>query len=240
MSNGFVLLYSLSLVTKIANMKPTSAKYDIVFWDLDGTLSNSKEGIFNAIFYACDKEGVSHPNEEVLNSFIGPPLYVSFMKHFYPKDEAKARQMVDYYREYYSSKGIYENSLYPGILEIVQDLHDLKVPQYLVTAKPTPYAKIVLEHSKIDHIIKEVHGSNMDGSRSGKKEIIRDIFKVNPSLKKKKIVMIGDRYYDIVGGKHHKLKTIAVLYGFGSEDELYEHLPNFTAANDTQLRQLLF
>lgn len=220
-------------------MQANSAKYDIIFWDLDGTLSDSREGIFNALIYAIEKMGLKVPEEDVLNSFIGPPLYKSFMDHFFPEDENKAREGVKYYREYYTVKGIYENQLYPGIEALIKDIHSTGTPQFLVTAKPTPYAKIVLEHSKIDHIIKEVHGSNMDGSRSGKAEIIRDIFKAHPALKKKKIVMIGDRYYDIEGAKKHKLKSIAVLYGFGTEDELYSYLPNFTAKNSEELRKLL-
>lgn len=200
-------------------------KYDIYFWDLDGTISNSQEGIFNSIKYALDKLNIEHPNQEVLNSFIGPPLYVSFMKHWFPRNERMARKAVSYYREYYADKGIYENTNYDGINEILESIKSKGAILIVATAKPTQYAKEVLKHSNIDHLFSDVYGSNMDGSRSSKIEIIKDIFKDHPEYKSKKCVMIGDRYYDLRGAKHHKIDGIGVLYGFGTKEELEAESP---------------
>ena len=200
-------------------------KYDIYFWDLDGTISNSQEGIFNSIKYALDKLNLEHPSQEVLNSFIGPPLYVSFMKHWFPNDEEMGHKAVAYYREYYADKGIYENTNYEGINEVLESIKSKGATLILATAKPTQYAKIVIEHAKVDHLFSEVYGSNMDGSRSSKVEIIRDIFKDYPEFKFKKCVMIGDRYYDLKGAQHHNIDGIGVLYGFGTKEELEAESP---------------
>ncbi len=214
-------------------------RYHNYFWDLDGTISNSAEGIFNSIKFALKKLELDIPSQEVLNSFIGPPLYVSFMKYWFPKNEKMGHYAVELYREYYAEKGIYENSLYEGIDSILTEIKSNGGKLYLATAKPTDYAKIVLKHSKIDHLFEDVYGSNMDGSRSSKVEIIRDLFNNYPTMKNDKCVMIGDRYYDLAGANHHNIDGIGVLYGFGTKEELEKENPKHIISKTVDFKNIL-
>jgi phosphoglycolate phosphatase len=214
-------------------------KYDVYFWDLDGTISNSQEGIFNSILYSVQKLGLKKPSLDTLRSFIGPPLYESYMKNWFPNDKDSAQEAVRLYREYYTEKGVFQNEVYPGIKYLIQTLSLHGAKHFIATAKPTLYAEIVIDHSGIKDQFIEVFGSHLDGSRSSKIEIIRDIFLTYPELKSKKCVMIGDRYYDLLGANHHNIDGIGVLYGFGSHEELSKEDPKGLANNSKELRGLL-
>lgn len=220
-------------------MKPT-AKYDNYFWDLDGTISNSQEGIYNSILYSLDKLGIEKASEEVLRSFIGPPLYVSYMKHWYPGDEEKAQYAVSLYREYYQEKGIFENSVFEGIKDILINLKSAGANLFVTTAKPTDFAQIVIKHSGLEDLFIEVFGSHMDGSRANKKDLIQAVYDNYPDVKNQKNIIIGDRYYDLQGGNHHGIDTAAVLFGYGSIDELYAEKPTYICKDSQELKRSLF
>lgn len=214
-------------------------KYDNYFWDLDGTISNSQEGIYNSIIYSLDKLNIPVPEEHILRSFIGPPLYVSYMKYWFPDNESKAQNAVKLYREYYQEKGIYENSVFIGISSILRDLKDRGAKLFVTTAKPTKYAKIVLEHTGLLDLFEEVFGSHMDGSRANKKDLIQAVYDSYPSTINGKNIIIGDRYYDLQGGNHHKIDTAAVLFGYGSLEELNAEKPTYTCLDHNELRKAL-
>lgn len=215
-------------------------KYDNYFWDLDGTISNSQEGIYNSILYSLDKLNIPKPEEHVLRSFIGPPLYVSYMKYWFPGNEEKAQHAVSLYREYYQEKGIYENSVFSGIENILSELKKGGAKLFVTTAKPTKYAKIVLQHTGLEQYFEEVFGSHMDGSRANKKELIQAVYDEFPETNKGKNIIIGDRYYDLQGGNHHQIDTAAVLFGYGSMDELQAENPTYLCIDYNELNQALF
>ena len=191
--------------------------YQHILFDLDGTLTDPQEGIINSIQYALKRFGVKRENAELLH-FIGPPLHKSFQGIF--ETEEKAFEAVAVYREYYAVKGIYENKLFDGITQLLQLLQSNNKILHIATSKPTIFAEQILEHFNIQQYFKTIVGSNLDGTRTEKKEIIQEVINRIPNANVNELVMIGDRMYDVIGGKHFKMDTIAVTFGYGTLREL--------------------
>ncbi|PFK33503.1 phosphoglycolate phosphatase [Bacillus cereus] len=195
--------------------------YTTFLFDLDGTLTDPKEGIVNSVLYALRKMGIDELNQEELESFIGPPIQHSFADR-YEMDEKQVEQAVFYFREYLKKSGLLENRIYEGIPYILQELKDKEKRLFVATSKPTIFAKQVLEHFNLLHFFEEIVGSNLDGTRIKKDEIIEHIFHTHPELKREEVVMVGDRKHDIIGANCNGIDSIGVLYGYGSEEELKE------------------
>ncbi len=192
--------------------------YKNILFDLDGTLTDPKQGITKSVQYALAKFGIQVDNLDTLDPFIGPPLLDSFMA-FYDFDENQAKQAIVYYREYFSVTGIYENEIYPGIEELLKVLKKKGRRLVVATSKPTVFAEEILRYFKIESYFDGVYGSQLDGSMVEKTEIIEHIIK-NVLPQDESIVMIGDRKYDIIGARNNGIDSIAAGYGYGSEDEL--------------------
>lgn len=190
-----------------------------LFFDLDGTLTDSSEGIFNSILYAVRKLGYREPDLTELTSYVGPPLLDSFQKN-YQLDEADGEQAVAAYREYYRETGITELTVYDGIEATLAALSQ-KYELYVATSKPEVFAKQILKTIKLDQYFQGIYGANLEGDRSKKGDIIRYGVAQLPEATGESI-MVGDRSHDIIGGKENQMKTIGVLYGFGSQAELVE------------------
>ncbi len=192
----------------------------IVLFDLDGTITDSSEGIVNSIKYALSRLGFPEEPTEKIKQFIGPPLQQTFKINYGIDDYQNA---VTIYREYYAEKGIYENRLYDGIVAVLDQLKNEGYTIGLATGKPTYYSHIILKHFKIDHYFDAVVGSNMDGTRGEKPEIIRDVLaELNYDKELHEVVMIGDRKHDVHGAHHHQIKCIGVTYGYAEGNELIE------------------
>jgi phosphoglycolate phosphatase len=192
--------------------------YSTVFFDLDGTLVDSGEGVRNSVEYALKKFGIEVENKDSLSCFIGPPLTVSF-KTFYGFDDENADRGVAYYREYYKDKGIFEGYVYDGIEETLKRLKAAGKKVMVATSKPEEYAKRVLEKFGIAKYFDFIAGATMDEkTRANKIEIMQYAFDscgASPS----DTIMVGDRLFDIEGAKHFGMECIAVLYGYGSMEE---------------------
>lgn len=193
--------------------------YKSVLFDLDGTITDSAEGIIHAVLFAVKKLALKTPSEEQLYSFIGPPLVDSFEK-LYGLNNQEAEKAVAYYREYYQEKGIFENYVYKGIPEVLASLKEKGCQLYLATSKPEIYAKQILNHFNLTHYFKGIYGASLDGKRSKKVDVIQYALKEANILNLKETIMIGDRSHDILGAKENGLATIGVLYGFGDQREL--------------------
>ena len=190
----------------------------IVLFDLDGTITDSSEGIVNSIKYALSRLGFPEEPTEKIKQFIGPPLQQTFKINYGISDYQNA---VTIYREYYAEKGIYENRLYDGSVAVLDQLKNEGYTIGLATGKPTYYSHIILKHFKIDHYFNAVVGSNMNGTRGEKPEIIRDVLaELNYDKELHEVVMIGDRKHDVHGAHHHQIKCIGVTYGYAEGDEL--------------------
>ena len=201
-------------------------KYSTILFDLDGTLTDPQVGITKSVQYALRRMGIIEPNLEKLIPFIGPPLAESF-RVFYEMDEMQEWQSVQYYREYFSETGIFENSVYPGIPELLSSLRQEGKVLGVATSKPEVFARRILEHFSLDNFFHTVVGSNLDGSMVEKDEVVAcALRKIQPS-DLGSVVMVGDRKHDVFGAKKNAIDSIAVGYGYGTEEELNQAKPTF-------------
>lgn len=191
-----------------------------LLFDLDGTLTDPMVGITSSVQYALEKFGIHVRYLKELIPFIGPPLAESFQK-FYGFSKEDAERAIQYYREYYAPKGIFENEVYEGIPEMLAHLTEAGFTLLVATSKPTVFARKVLKHFGMEDYFSFVGGSELDGSRTKKAEVISYILKTC-GIEAKEAIMIGDRRHDIEGGKACGLESVGVLYGYGTEQELTE------------------
>ena len=192
-----------------------------VFFDLDGTVTESAPGIINSVVYAIKKLGVRMPSEEELLKFVGPPLSDSFVKYC-GVDPSKTKEAINSFREYFAERGIFENNVYPGIPELTATLKSLGVKQILATSKPQLFAERILTHFNLIANFDGVFGNSMDEKYTDKALLLRDII-AKEGIKGddlKNCVMVGDRSSDISGAHKAGIRAIGVLYGYGDRPEL--------------------
>ena len=188
-----------------------------IFFDLDGTLTDSAPGIIHSVQYALKKYGIE-AEENDLRSFIGPPLVHSFQERF-GFDHDKALEAVAYYREYFTAGGMFENSVYPGVEEMLQKLKEEGLMLAVATSKPEFFSKQILEHFALTRYFDFIGGAAMDETRTTKVEVLSyalQELQVDPA----KAVMIGDRENDMEAASLLGTESIGVLYGYGSKEEL--------------------
>jgi len=195
--------------------------YTTFLFDLDGTLTDPKEGIVNSVLYALKQLGIEELHVSELESFIGPPIQQSLVER-YNMNEGEVERAVFYFREYLKQRGLLENNVYEGIPNLLKQLKDTGNRLFIATSKPTVFAKQVLEHFQLTDYFQDIIGSNLDGTRIKKEEIIAHILQTNEDLNKEEIVMIGDRKHDIIGANYNGIASVGILYGYGSETELNE------------------
>lgn len=209
-----------------------------IFFDLDGTLTDPGEGITNSVAYALKKYGIEVSQKKSLYKFIGPPLINSFMEHYgFTKEQAATA--IDYFREYFSTKGIFENRLYDGITPLLKDLKAKNLQIVLATSKPEKFAVQILKHFEIYSYFDFIAGATMSENRTDKAEVIAYALKELNLTDTSSILMVGDREYDISGAHFHNIKAIGVEYGYGSLEELTASDADFTAKTVKDLHNLL-
>lgn len=211
--------------------------FDYLFFDLDGTLTDPAQGITNSFVHALKYFGIEIPSYETLCTFIGPPLPETFKTQF-GFDEQKVAEGVIKYREYFATKGLLENSVYPGIPELLAGLKAAGKKLVVATSKPEEYSVRIIEHFGLAQYFENVCGSLMDESRSKKDEVIAYAIERNHISDKSKILMIGDRKHDILGAKKIGLKSCGVLFGYGSREELEEAGADFISENLSRLDKI--
>ena len=192
--------------------------FDFVLFDLDGTLTDSYDGIINSVRHSLKKLGAPCPDDKRLKCFIGPPLWDSFVTHC-GFDKQTAERAVEYYREYYSVNGWQENKVYDGVEEMLQGLKAKGKTLGVATSKPEHYSKKIVNLFGLDKYFDFVAGATFDESRSTKDKVIAYALE-QTNVPKSRIVMVGDRSHDISGAKANGLKSIGVLYGYGDRAEL--------------------
>lgn len=193
--------------------------YDIILFDLDGTLTDPGEGITNSVAYALEKCGVPAPERSSLYKFIGPPLMDSFQR-FYGFSEEQAKTAVFYYREYFREKGMLENQVYDGVEEMLKTLQNAGKRLFVATSKPEEFARQILTHFGLAQYFEYIAGATMDQTRNAKDAVIAYALETCHVTDVSRAVMVGDREHDILGAKKAGLPAIGVLFGYGSEEEL--------------------
>jgi phosphoglycolate phosphatase len=188
-----------------------------LFFDLDGTLTDPEQGITACIRYALRELNLSIADNIDLTRYIGPPLLGSFEELC--KDKQQANRALEYFRQRFTTHGLYENRLYDGITEALSELASQQHAIYVVTSKPTIFAIRIIEHFKLAVYFKDVYGSDLDGSRADKTELIAHVLEQR-SCSSEHTVMIGDRRFDIQGAKNNGILAIGAVWGHGTEQEL--------------------
>lgn len=238
---------------------------EYLLFDLDGTLTDSSEGITKSVQYGLESIGIQVEDLNELLCFIGPPLEYSF-KEFYHLDEENMKTAVAKYRERYNQVGKFENALYPGMAALLKDMKKRGKHLALATSKPEYFARQILQHFHVEQYFDVVVGSGLDGTFGTKEEVVeealRQLFAEEGTEKKnhagnahetsaggkkvtltkeqqEKTAMIGDRRFDVEGGKRHGLVTIGVEYGFAGEGELKEAKADYIVRTVEELHELL-
>ena len=190
-----------------------------LLFDLDGTLTNPQEGITKCVQHALRAFGIEEPDLEKLIPFIGPPLIQSFME-FYNMSEEDARKAVAVYRERFSTVGLFENFPYPGIADMLAELKAQGKILAVASSKPTIYVRRILEKFELAPYFDVIEGSNLDGTRVDKKEVIAEVLSQLDNPSADDLLMIGDRKFDVIGARETGFGCVGVRFGFAAPDEL--------------------
>ena len=210
-----------------------------ILLDLDGTLTESGEGIIKSVQYALEKMGRPEKNQDKLKVFIGPPIIEQFIE-FAGLDKENAKVAVKHYRERFSKIGIFENRLYPGIEDLLNELKEKGNTLAVASSKPEVFVKQILEHFKLTHFFREIVGSTMDETRTTKSEVICEALeRLNMKDKRNEIIMVGDKKHDVEGARKHGVYCIAVSYGYGTLEELEKTSPDKIVNTVYELKKVL-
>ena len=187
-----------------------------ILFDLDGTLTDSGEGIINCAILALEHFGCPIPSREALRVFVGPPLHESFIRHGVPAD--KADEAIAVYRSRYIPIGAYENTPYPGIRELLEALVADGHTLYVATSKPEEMSIKILEHFDLAKYFTMICGASLDASRSSKEDVIAYLLRQNGRADN--MIMVGDTKFDVLGARHHGIDTVGVSWGYGTVEDM--------------------
>ena len=212
-------------------------RWDTVLFDMDGTLTDSQEGIVKSVSYALERLGRELPPRDTLTAFIGPPLHESFSA-ICGMDEAETERAVCEFRDYFARRGWAENVPYEGMAEFLAALHAAGLRLVIATSKPEEFARRVLRHFELAQYFDDICGSRLEDKSSADKASV-----VRTALMRADVtghaVMVGDRRHDIYGAHANGLEAIGVLYGYGSREELSAAGADFLAADLNELKTAL-
>lgn len=212
-------------------------RYSTIFFDLDGTLTDPGEGITNSVMHALKKYGIEGRNREEFYSFIGPPLHESFGKYLGCSEEESLRA-VEYYREYYRDRGIFENRVYDGIPELLERLKNAGYILAVASSKPEVFVKMILEHYGLEKYFDFAGGALLDGSRVKKADVISHVLNNLPT--RGEILMVGDREHDVLGAADFGMDCLGVTFGYGSRQELENAGAKYIADSPEEIGKIIF
>lgn len=213
-------------------------QFNTVLFDLDGTLTDPKEGITKSAAYALHRLGIEVKHLDDLCCFIGPPLIDSFQEYCGLSKE-QAELAVRYYRERFRTKGVFENILLDGVIPMLQALKEQGKRLAIASSKPEVFAKQIAEHFEIAPYFDFICGCGLDGARNTKAEVIAYAMEKLSNPSKESVVMVGDRKHDIIGAAQNGIDSIGVLVGYGSREELETAGANEIAETIEQLKMML-
>jgi len=222
----------------IRKLSKTPHNRKTLLFDLDGTLTDPSEGITRCIQHALECLGLPYPSRDSLKQYIGPSLRWTFPRLLGSDDGALTEQAVTYFRERYGTVGLFENEPYRGVAELLTSLQKDGYPMYVVTSKPTVYARRIIPHFGLDRYFLDVFGPELDGRFDEKCELVEHVLR-QCALDPAETAMIGDRARDIESGKANGTRTIGVTYGFGTEGELAVAGPDLICDRPAEICQAL-
>ena len=187
-----------------------------VLFDLDGTLTDSGEGIINCAVFAMERLGIPVPPREELGVFVGPPLWDTFRQFGVPAD--RVDEAVEIFRSRYVPIGKFENTPYPGIRETLEALRAQGRKLYVATSKPEVTAREILEHFDLSRYFTEICGATIDKTRSSKEDVIAYLLSLDAC--RENSVMVGDTAFDVIGAAAHGIPTIGAAWGYGKTEDM--------------------
>ena len=211
---------------------------EYILFDLDGTLTDPKIGITSCVKNSLESFGIEVESLDDLVCFIGPPLKESFMV-YYGMDDEQAEKAVEKYRERFAPIGIFENAVFDGIAQMLEKLKNAGKTVALATSKPEIFAKQIMEHFDLAKYCSFMAGSELNGSRVEKADVITYCLENLGVKDPAKAIMVGDRKHDILGAAKNGLESIGVLFGYGSREELSEAGADYIVSDVAQLEALL-
>ena len=206
-----------------------------ILFDLDGTLTDSGEGIINCAILALEHYGLPIPDRDVMRTFVGPPLGDSFLRHGVPED--KIPEAIAIYRERYIPIGAFENTPYPGVRELLEELKTRGYTLFVATSKPETTSVKILEHFDLAKYFDRICGASNDLSRNSKEAVIEYLLELNGRTDN--MIMVGDTKFDIIGAKAHGIPAIGVSWGYGKVEEMVEAGAVAIAHNTDELLSLI-
>lgn len=210
-------------------------KYSVILFDLDGTLTDSGDGIINCATLALEHFHLPIPSKEVMREFVGPPLHDTFIKFGVPED--KADLAVEVYRSRYHTIGKFENTPYPGIVQLLKTLKEKGATLLVATSKPEALSIEILEKFGLASYFYRICGASLDRSRVSKTDVIAYLLQSYGASDK--IVMVGDTVFDVIGAAAHGIPTIGVSWGYGNTKEMIDAGATNIANNTNELLELL-
>lgn len=225
-------------MSKSAEFSVTMANFDYVIFDFDGTVVDTGEGITKSLQYSFREMGREVPDMSDLKRFIGPPIYYSYT-HFYGVGEDEVQEYIRKYRERYKIKGIYECHLYDGITELIDSLKKNGIRVGIASSKPEHLIYSVADFLGVTQKFDAIVGVKIDDSNhSTKTGLVLEAMKQMGATDKSKVLMVGDRLYDIDGAKGAGVSSCGVLWGYGSEEEFKEHNADYIVAKADEILQI--
>lgn len=218
--------------------------FQYCLFDLDGTLTDPKEGITKSVQHALRYFGIEEPNLDKLEPFIGPPLKDSFME-FYGLSEAQALKAIEVYRERFAPIGVLENAIIPGTEQMLRHAKEKGIHLAVASSKPHVFVCQILQHFNIKEYFEVIVGSELDGTRGSKEEVVEEalrqlgILEMEQTERKLRCAMVGDRKFDIQGAKAHSLTGIGVSFGYAAPGELAAEGADMVVDTMEQLEALL-
>ena len=212
--------------------------YQYILFDLDGTLTDPREGITKSVQYALSKMGIEEPDLTALEHFIGPPLYDEF-RRCYDFDDTQAKQAVAAYRERFSVHGWKENILFDGVPTMLKTLREAGKTLAIASSKPTLFVEKILELFEIAPYFDVVSGATLDGSISTKAQVVEQALAMLSVRDRKDVVLVGDRMHDVEGARSCDIDCVGVTFGFGGLQELQQAGAKYIVQDFAELMQLL-
>lgn len=215
-------------------------QFDAVLFDFDGTVADTGEGVFFSVRYSIDKFALKQPSDEEIRSFIGPPLVTSY-SHFYPELSAeKIDALIAAFREKYSEVGRFKFRIYDGITELLKYLSENGIKTAVASSKPQDFLEQIIQTAKIDKYFDCIIGASKSYASADKEDIINEAIEKLGIPDRSRILMVGDRKFDIIGAKKAKIPCAAVLFGYGNRKEFEENQAEYIVESCDEIKKIIF
>lgn len=212
-------------------------KYDYILFDLDGTLTDSKQGIVECIAYALDKENIPYTNA-ILDKMVGPPFRVS-MREYFGLEMSEIEKLIEIYRGVYEVDGYKKCKVFDGVYEMLSELKNAGKILGVATSKPIKFTRLIMRDFNLAKYFDFVGGASSDASKEAKRDVVRMVLDNLKVEDESRVLMVGDRLYDIEGAHAENVDCAAVLYGYGSREEFEEYKADYILNTPADVAKLV-